>query len=121
MKSLIITPPISDKYLQYSTLLEKELASYQVALTRQVKYLNACCQFSYFKVMNLNSYQIEWLCRHLGHSTNVHKSYYRHMSGFVERVKLSKLFLVQDMNLMSQYKDKNLDDIDLQGTIDCLS
>lgn len=67
------------------------------------------------KMLNMDPYQIEWMCRHLGHTTEVHKAYYRHMSGFVERVQLSKLFMIQDMNLTSKFKGKKLEEIDISG------
>ena len=63
----------------------------------------------------MDKYQIDWLCQHLGHTSDVHKMHYRHMSGLVERVKMTKLFLVQDLNLSQRFKGKKLDDIDMTG------
>ena len=37
------------------------------------------------------------------------------MSGFIERVDIAKMLLVQDMNLINKYKDKKIEDIELNG------
>ena len=66
-------------------------------------------------MLNLDKYQVDWVCRHLGHTKNVHKMHYRQMSGLIERTQLTKLFLLQDLNLTSQFKGKSLEEIDLKG------
>ncbi|ESO94384.1 hypothetical protein LOTGIDRAFT_175460 [Lottia gigantea] len=69
------------------------------------------------QVMDLNNNQMDWLCKHLGHTKRVHKDHYQQMSGFIERVKISKLLLVQDLNLTSKLAGKKLDDISLEDLI----
>ncbi|VDI46116.1 Hypothetical predicted protein [Mytilus galloprovincialis] len=69
------------------------------------------------QMLNLDGNQLEWVCRHLGHSANVHKTHYRQMSGFIERVHVSKLMLVQDMNLTKKYAGKKLEDIDITDIV----
>lgn len=66
-------------------------------------------------MINLEPNQMEWMWQHLGHTGDVHKTHYRQMSGFIERVQLTKLFLLQDMNLTNKYKGQKLDDIDVRG------
>lgn len=67
-------------------------------------------------MLNLDGNQLEWVCRHLGHSANVHQTHYRQMSDFIERVHVTKLMLVQDMNLTKKYAGKKLEDIDITGS-----
>lgn len=66
-------------------------------------------------MLNLDKYQLDWVCRHLGHSDNVHKTHYRQMSDMIERVHVTKLLLLQDMNLTHKFKGQKLEDIDLSG------
>lgn len=64
-----------------------------------------------FQVINLRPNELQWLCSHLGHTTRVHMEHYRQMSGFIERVKISKVLLLQDMNLTEKMVGKSLDEI----------
>lgn len=68
-------------------------------------------------MLNLDEQQMQWVCRHLGHSRSTHLEHYRQMSGLLERVYMTKLFLIQDMNLTHQFKNQNLLDIDVKGEI----
>ena len=63
----------------------------------------------------MDKFQVDWLCQHLGHTSDVHRIHYRQMSGLVERVEMTKLFLVQDNNLSHKFKGKKLEEIDLSG------
>lgn len=65
--------------------------------------------------MNLDGNQLDWLTDHLGHLTKVHKEHYRQMSGFIERVHITKMMLIQDQGLIGEYAGKRLADIDLTG------
>ena len=67
-------------------------------------------------MMNLDRYQMEWVYNHLGHTKMVHKEHYRQMSGLLERTQVSKLLLVQDLNLVSRFKGKKLQEMNLEGT-----
>ncbi|XP_033758006.1 uncharacterized protein LOC117340354 [Pecten maximus] len=62
------------------------------------------------QVMDLKDGELQWACDHLGHTKAVHLSHYRQMSGFIERVKMANLILVQDMNLAGALKGKQLAD-----------
>ena len=67
--------------------------------------------------MGLDKYQLDWVCKHLGHTKSVHNTAYRQMSGMVERVYISKLLMIQDLNLTGKFKGQNLEDIDVSGKI----
>lgn len=68
-------------------------------------------------MLNLDKYQIDWICNHLGHTKNVHKIHYRQMSGLIERTQVTKLLMLQDLNLTQRFKGKTLEQIDLQGIL----
>ncbi|CAC5384003.1 unnamed protein product [Mytilus coruscus] len=68
------------------------------------------------QMLNLDGNLLEWVCPHLGHSANVHKTHYRQMSGFIERVHVSKLMLIKVMNLTKKYAGKKLEDIEITGS-----
>ena len=65
--------------------------------------------------MNLDGYQLDWVCNHLGHTKQVHQEHYRQMSGLVERACISKLLMIQDMNLASKFQGKKLEEINFEG------
>jgi hypothetical protein len=68
-------------------------------------------------MMNLTKNQLEWVCNHLGHKEIVHKMHYRQMSPLIERVYITKLFLLQDKNLTNKFKGQDLLSIDLKGEL----
>ncbi|KAK3082485.1 hypothetical protein FSP39_007930 [Pinctada imbricata] len=57
---------------------------------------------------------MEWVYQHLGHTKAVHKEHYRQMSGLLERTQVSKMFLIQDLNLTSKFKGRKLDELDIK-------
>ncbi|XP_033759137.1 glutamic acid-rich protein-like [Pecten maximus] len=69
------------------------------------------------KMLNLDKYQMDWILNHLGHTRAVHKEHYRQMSGLLERTQVSKMLLVQDMNLMSKFKGKRLEEVDIRDIV----
>lgn len=68
-----------------------------------------------FQTMNLKNNEFEWLLNHLGHTGDVHKQHYRQMSGLVERVYISKLLLIQDLNLTNKFPNQDLVEMDIRG------
>lgn len=84
-------------------------------LKKSTHWPNTVMPYFISKVLNMDKYQVDWLCEHMGHTADVHKIHYRQMSGLVERVQMTKLFLVQDNNLSQRFKGKKLDEIDLSG------
>ena len=67
--------------------------------------------------MNLSSNEMEQICRHLGHTAKVHLTHYRTMSPYIERVKLGKILLMQDLNIQSRFVGKKPEDIDFYDII----
>lgn len=69
------------------------------------------------QAMNLSTTQLDWVCRHLGHTKQVHLENYRQMSAFLERVRVGKLLLMQDLNVHGNYVGKQLKDVDFTEII----
>ncbi|XP_052097913.1 uncharacterized protein LOC127732765 [Mytilus californianus] len=68
-------------------------------------------------ILDLKENQLTWLCNHLGHTKKVHLEHYRQMSGFIERVEISKILLIQDMNLTEKFKGKTLKAVSMKDII----
>ena len=58
---------------------------------------------------------MEWVCDHLGHTLDIHRTHYRAMSEVIEKVKIAKLLMVQDLGRVGQNVGKNLDNMTLEG------
>ncbi len=69
------------------------------------------------QVLNLNDSELDWVCRHMGHTKEVHLEHYRSMSGFIERMQIGKMLLMQDLNVQSQFVGKKLEEIDFPEII----
>jgi len=67
-------------------------------------------------MMNLSKNELEWVCKHLGHTQGVHKTAYQQMSDVIEKVYISKLMLIQDLNLTTKYRGQSLENVDIRGT-----
>ena len=65
----------------------------------------------------MKPHEIEWLCQHLGHTAEVHKLHYSNKSGYIERVNLSKLFMIQDYNAAAKFSGQDLSRISVQGIL----
>ena len=68
-----------------------------------------------FQVLGMRTNEVDWLCKHLGHTAKVHDLHYKNMSGYIERNNLGKLFLMQDYNCAKKFTGKNLIDVDVKG------
>ncbi|XP_064625950.1 uncharacterized protein LOC135486780 [Lineus longissimus] len=64
------------------------------------------------QTVDLKGNELEWVCRHLGHTKMVHLEHYRHTSPFIERVNIGKIHVMQDLNVQSSYVGKSLDTVD---------
>ena len=53
--------------------------------------------------------QLEWVCRNLGHTGNVHKQHYQITSSHIEHMKIS------DFNLSGKFQGQDLNKIDIKG------
>jgi len=71
--------------------------------------------FMFSQVIDMKDHELDWLCGHLGHTASIHKIHYRATSGFVERVNIGKLMLLQDHNVAAKYAGQRLQDIDMSG------
>jgi len=69
------------------------------------------------QVINLSSNELDWVCRHLGHNKTVHLEHYRQTSPLLERVKVGKLLVMQDLNVQGHYAGKNLQDVEFTDMI----
>ena len=69
------------------------------------------------QAMDLSTTQLDWVCRHLGHTKQVHLENYWQMSPFLERVQVGKLLLMQDLNVHGNYVGKQLKDVDFTEII----
>ena len=65
------------------------------------------------KVMVLTPNELEWLTGHLGHSTDVHKLFYRMHISTIELAKITKLLIAVDQGKAHEYAGKCMEDIDL--------
>lgn len=55
------------------------------------------------------------LARHMGHELAVHQKFYRLQEDVIELAKISKLLLLIDGGKVNEFKNKNLDDIEING------
>ena len=59
--------------------------------------------------------QLDWVCDHLGHTMDVHRTHYRARSDILERIEVAKILLMQDNGLTSKYVGKRIEDIQIGG------
>ena len=69
------------------------------------------------QVIDMKPHELEWLCSHLGHTADIHKLHYRATTGFIERVNIGKLMMLQDLNVAGQFAGQRLQDIDIAGML----
>lgn len=69
------------------------------------------------QALNLSPTQLDWVYRYMGHSESVHLQHYRNMSGFIERVQIGKVLLMQDLNVSSKYVGKVLQDVEFSSIV----
>lgn len=65
--------------------------------------------------MNVSDGELQWVVKHLGHTLNVHQTYYRVTSDVVEKAKLSKLLILADEGKVGQFVGKRLADVSYEG------
>ena len=78
--------------------------------TKLQKYIVTVLQ-----IVDLNSSELDWLARHLGHDIAVHSEYYKLHDHTIELSKVSRLLLVVDEGNASKWADKKLDEIGVHG------
>ena len=90
---------------------EKQLRNTFLFLFR--KYMATVAQIS-----DLNANEIDWLANHLGHNVDIHRKYYRLHDNTIELAKVSRLLLTVDSGKAEAFKDKRLNEIQIDGRFD---
>ena len=67
------------------------------------------------QMLDLSDHQVEWVCKHLGHTKGIHKQVYRQLAGSVERIQIGKLMLIQDYGLGGKFVNKTLESVQFEG------
>lgn len=80
----------------------------RVTATTLRKYMATITQ-----ALDLKPHHIEWVMRHMGHSLDVHKIYYRSTSDIIERTQVAKILLLQDTGRLDEFANQSLEDIQL--------
>ncbi len=65
------------------------------------------------KVLNLKDNEMDDLADFLGHDIRVHRQYYRLPEGTLQLAKISKILMAMERGQMSEFKGKNLDEIQI--------
>ena len=65
------------------------------------------------QLMTLPDADMNQILNHMGHTWEVHKTYYRHYDSIGERLDVAKLLMLQDQNKLNEYRQKGLKDIDV--------
>ena len=68
-------------------------------------------------MLDLTTNEMEWVASHLGHTMDVEKTYYRMMSGAIEKAKIAKLLLLADSGSLDKFHGKKLSDLSFDGKI----
>ena len=66
-------------------------------------------------IIDLNSSELDWLARHMGHDIAVHREYYRLHESTLDLAKGSILLLAVDEGHASKWQGKKLSEIQLNG------
>ncbi len=65
------------------------------------------------KVLNLKDNEMDDLADFLGHDIRVHRQYYRLPEGTLQLAKISKILMAMERGQLSEFKGKNLDEIQI--------
>ena len=82
----------------------------RIQSTKLRKYVATVSQ-----VFSLESAELDWLARHLGHDIRTHRRYYRLHDSTIELAKISKMLIAIDSSSPETWKGKSLDSIDLSA------
>ncbi|XP_039544399.1 uncharacterized protein LOC120490938 isoform X1 [Pimephales promelas] len=66
------------------------------------------------KVLNLRDTEMDQLADFLGHDIRVHRKFYRLPEGTLQLAKISKVLMALEQGRVSEFKGKNLDEINLE-------
>ena len=67
------------------------------------------------QVLAVEKHQLQWICKHLGHTEQIHKSHYQGTSGLIECIEMGKLMLLQEHNLVHRFAGKKFSEIQFDG------
>jgi hypothetical protein len=81
----------------------------RLAATNLRKYVATVSQ-----VLQLDETELGWVSKHLGHSIDVHRKFYRLHQDAIELSKVGKLLMAIETGNVTALKGKKLDDIDYQ-------
>lgn len=81
-----------------------------ITTTRARKYVATMMQ-----LQDLTHVEMDWVSKHLGHSLNIHKAYYRQHTAAIEMGKVTRLLLQLDSGHSSDYNGKTLDKVAEEG------
>lgn len=70
------------------------------------------------QVINLSQQDLEQLANFMGHTTDIHKTYYRLPNDIYQMAKVSKLLLLNEKGQAAKYKGKTLDEINVSLDIE---
>lgn len=82
----------------------------RITTTKLRKYIATMMQ-----LLDLTQNELDWVSKHLGHSLNIHKFYYRQHTSAIEMGKVARLLLQVEEGQSADYSGKSLDQITLQG------
>ena len=63
----------------------------------------------------MKDHEVEWLCKHMGHTVSIHKLHYKAMSGYIERINIGKLMMMQDLNVAGTFVGRDLNEVNVEG------
>ena len=64
------------------------------------------------QLLSLTDTDMNQILNHMGHTWEVHRTFYRHYDSIGERLEVAKLLMLQDQNTLNDYRQKGLTDID---------
>ncbi|KAJ8035278.1 hypothetical protein HOLleu_22449 [Holothuria leucospilota] len=70
------------------------------------------------QVLNITPQQQRWIVDHVGHTFDVHHIRYRSTMDIILRLDITKLLLVMDSGNIGKFKNKKLEDIQLEDVLD---
>ena len=71
----------------------------------------------YFQSMDLTPEMRMQIYKHMGHTPSIHHNIYQQVVGGLEMVNMGKLLIIHEKNLMSRFKGKSLNSVQLEGKI----
>jgi len=84
----------------------------RITTTKLRKYVATMMQ-----LLDLTHTELDWLSRHLGHTLNIHKSFYRQHTSAIEMGKVTRLLMQVENGQAADYSGKTLDQIDIEGIL----